>query len=214
MIAAALVAVTCGHSSPTERGRLCRRYPTAMTVNGSGRDCRLDGRTFACSRGWYQSWGWSYGSAWDFVLEARAPHLRLMRRQTYSWQGHWAWMGSGGSETEYQYQGGGQLATRRRTSSWSSGTSGMMERRELDRTEYDSWDDVGRPIAGTYWVGEQTTPFSIVYEDATRTMRSSIGELAVQDEDGNLVREVEVIGGSTMASEYAIQATAEVCIEP
>jgi hypothetical protein len=63
-------------------------------------------------------------------------------------------------------------------------------------------------------VGDQATPVSIWYDDASRTMRSSIGELAVQDQNGNLVREIEIVGGQLSTSDYVIEATAEACFEP
>jgi hypothetical protein len=121
-------------------------------------------------------------------------------------------MGSGGSETEYRYDVEGQLVARRRTS-WG-GLGSDRSRREVDRTDYDAWDYVGRPVAGTYWVDDQAKFVSIWYDDARRTMRSSIGELAVRDQDGNLVREVEIVGGRLSASDSVIEATAEACFEP
>jgi hypothetical protein len=36
----------------------------------------------------------------------------------------------------------------------------------------------------------------------------------VQDQHGNLVREIEIIGGRPSARELAIEATAEACFEP
>jgi hypothetical protein len=207
-VVAAIVGIACGHSSPTERGRLCRLYPTAMTVDGRSLTCSAN----SCTTGRDERWTRQYRSWPDFVLEARAPNRRLVLSEGYTWQGHWAWMGSGGSETEYRYDGVGQLAARRRTS-WG-GIGNGRPRWEVDRTEYEAWDYVGRPVAGTYWVGDQATPVSIWYDDASRTMRSSIGELAVQDQNGNLVREIEIVGGRLSTSDYVIEATAEACFEP
>ena len=205
----AVLAASCGRSSPTERGRLCRRYPTAMTVGGLSLTCGVSG----CESGWGRRWAWAYRSHWDFVLEAQTPNRRLVLSQRFNWQGQWAWMGSGGSETEYQYDGDGQLVARRRTS-WGGLAGTPSGRREVDRTDYDSWDHAGRPIAGTYRADDQEQHVTIWYDDPSRTMRSSIGELAVQDTDGNLVREVEVIGGRPSAREHVIQATDVACIEP
>lgn len=209
VVGAAILGISCGHSSPTERGRLCRLYPTAMVVDGSPRDCRLEGATLECEAG-SSHWRWKYGSTWDFVLEARAPNRILAKSRSYSWVGTFANQGSGGHVTDYQYDVGSRVVGRRREARWSL----SPEKHEYDRTEYDEWDQIGRPVAGTYWVGDQATPVSIWYDDARRTMRSSIGELAVQDPAGNLVREIEIIGGQPWARDYVIEATAEVCIEP
>ncbi len=208
VIVVALLAVACGHSSPTERGRLCRLYPTAMVVNGRSLTCSAD----SCRVGLYEQWTRQYRSWPDFVLEARTPHRRRVLSEKYTWVGHWAWMGGGGSETEYRYDVEGQLVARRRTS-WG-GLGSDRSRREVDRTDYDAWDHAGRPVAGTYWVDDQAKPVSIWYDDASRTMRSSIGELAVQNQDGNLVREIEIVGGRLSASDFVIEATAEACFEP
>lgn len=208
VVGAAILGISCGHSSPTERGRLCRLYPTAMIVNGRNLTCNAD----SCRLGLNEQWTRRHRSWPDFVLEARTPNRRRVLSEGYTWHGHWAWMGSGGSETEYRYDVEDQLVARRRTS-WG-GLGSDRSRREVDRTDYEAWDYVGRPVAGTYWVGDKATPVSIWYDDANRTMRSSIGELAVQDQDGNLIREIEIIGGRPSARELAIEATAEACFQP
>jgi hypothetical protein len=179
-----------------------------MIVNGRSLTCNAD----SCTVGLNEQWTRRYRSWPDFVLEARTPNRRRVLSERYTWQGHWAWMGSGGSETEYRYDVEGQLVARRRTS-WG-GLGSDRSRREVDRTDYEAWDHVGRPVAGTYWVDDQAKPVSIWYDDASRTMRSSIGELAVQDQDGNLVREIEIIGGRPSARDFVIEATAEACFEP
>jgi hypothetical protein len=179
-----------------------------MVVNGRSWTCGAD----SCRVGLYEHRTRQYRSWSDFVLEARTPNRRRVLSEKYTWVGHWAWMGGGGSETEYRYDVEGQLVARRRTS-WG-GLGSDSTRREVDRTDYDAWDYAGRPVAGTYWADDQAKPVSIWYDDPSRTMRSSIGELAVQDRDGNLVREIEIVGGRLLASDFVIEATAEACFEP
>jgi hypothetical protein len=53
------------------------------------------------------------------------------------------------------------------------------------------------------------TSVSIDYDDGSRTVEASNGELTVRDENGNVVREVEYAGHPPKA--YVVTSSAEVC---
>ena len=208
---AAILLTSCGGKTPTELtepSRICRRYPTAFTVNGLSYQCSLSNATLTCLSGTTPREAWQYGSREDFIREAQIPNKPLVRQLDVS---------SGGvmlvtqirTVTDYRYDASGRLIERRRTRKTGLSSSFI----ELDLVEYSAWDSQDRPTSGTIHVGDNAQPVRISYDDRARQMEASNGEAVTRDANGNVVREVIVVGfGPANVFEYAIQSTTEVCL--
>jgi hypothetical protein len=197
----------CG-SSQIEGTKVCRRYPTAFTESGLSYTCTLDIRILTCrdsSRFVVQDW--TYVSSAEFVLEAQVPNR--VRAESRSFQTLGMVVTSSVVSRDYRYDASGRLVERHRRRSDVGGA------RDLDITEYTSWDGLGRPTAGAVSGPNGAGPITIRYDDVTRTMNASNGESTTVDASGNVVREVVVYGfGEPGLIERTIQTTAELCLQP
>jgi YD repeat-containing protein len=206
LFACLVVIPACGGSSNIEGTKVCRRYPTAFVESGRPYACTLDVRILRCN----DSSGlvvqdWWYASSSDFVLEAQSPNRVRAQSRSFSTLG--MLVSSSTVSTDYAYDGSGRLVQRRRRRSDVTGA------RELDLTDYTSWDALGRPIAGTVSGPNGAGPITIRYDDAARRMDASNGESTTVDANGNVVREVVVYGfGSPGERDRTIQTTAEICL--
>ena len=205
---AAMLMTSCGGKMPTEPSRVCRRYPAGFTVNDRSYQCSLTSATLTCLSGTTPQESWLYGSTEDFIREAQIPNKLLVRQRQVS---------SGGgmlvtffqTVTDYRYDASGRLIQRRRTHKPGLSSSFI----EDDLIEYSAWDSQGRPTSGTIHVGDNAQPVTIAYDDRARHMEASNGEAVTRDANGNVAREVIVVGfGPANVVEYAIQSTAEVCL--
>jgi hypothetical protein len=205
LFACLVVFPACGGSSNIEGTKVCRRYPTAFVESGRPYTCTFDVRILRCndaSRFVVQDW--VYASAADFVLEARVPNGIRAESRSFSTLG--MVVTSSVVATEYRHDASTRLVQRRRRRSDVTGA------RELDVTDYTSWDALGRPIAGTVSGPNGAGPITIRYDDAARRMDASNGESTTVDANGNAVREVVVYGlGAPGVIDRAIGTTAEVC---
>jgi hypothetical protein len=205
---AATLLTSCGGKMPTDPTRFCRRYATGFTEDGLSYQCGLTNTTLTCLSGTSLRESWLYGSLEDFIREAQIPNKLLVRQREVS--------SSPGTlitfidtVTDYRYDASGRLIERRRTRRTGL-SSGFIE---LDLMEYTAWDSQGRPTSGTIHVGDNAQPVRISYDDRARQMGSSNGEAVTRDANGNVVREVVVVGfGPPNVVEYVIQSTAEVCL--
>jgi hypothetical protein len=204
LFACLVVIPACG-SSNIEGTKVCRRYPTAFVESGRPYTCSLDVRTLRCndaSRFVVQDW--VYASAADFVLEAQVPNRIRAESRSFSTLG--MVVTSSEVSTEYRYDTSTRLVERRRRRSDIGGA------RDLDATEYTSWDALGRPTAGTVSGPNGAGPITIRYDDAARRMDASNGESTTVDANGNVVREAVVYGlGAPGVIDRAIGTTAEIC---
>ena len=205
---AAMLLTSCS-KKPTEPSRFCRRYPTAFTENGLSYQCGLESTaTLSCLSGTTPRESWVYASLEDFVREAQVPNKLLVRQRVVSSGGPML-VTTSRTITDYRYDASGRLIERRRTRRTGL-SSGFIE---LDLIEYSAWDSQGRPISGTIHVGDNAQPLTIGYDDRARQMEASNGEAVTRDANGNVVREVTVVGfGPANVFEYIIQSTAEACL--
>lgn len=204
---AAMLLTSCGGKMPTEPNGFCRRYPTGFTANGLSYQCSLTNATLTCLSGTTPQESWRYGSQEDFIREAQIPNKPLVRQRVVSSGGPML-VTQSRTVTDYRYDASGRLIERRRTR--QTGLSSMIE---LDLVEYSAWDSQGRPTSGTIHAGDSAQPLTIVYDDRARQMEASNGEAVTRDANGNVVREVIVVGfGPANAFGYSIQSTAEVCL--
>jgi YD repeat-containing protein len=198
-----LIFVACG-GSHIEGTKVCRRYATAFTENGRSYECAFDVRFLRCMGGATTMWGYSGPS--DFVFEPQVPNRILALTRSVSTGGPML-IGASTTSTDYRYDGSGRLLERRR---WRNNVTGL---RELDVVEYTAWDSFGRPTSGTIRAGDRIGPVTIRYDDAARHMEASNGEAVTRDADGNIVREVVVIGfGIGTAVDDLIQSATEFCL--
>jgi len=206
---AAMLLTSCGGKTPTEPSRLCRRYPTAFTENGRSYQCSLEsGATLTCRSGTTAQESWVYGSLEDFIREAQIPNKLLVRQRQVTFSGGML-VTFNQTVTDYRYDASGRLIERRRTRRVGLSFSFV----ELDLVEYSAWDSQGRPTSGTIHVGDNAQPVTIAYDDRARQMEASNGEAVTRDANGNVVREVVVVGfGPTSVVGDTIQSTAEVCL--
>jgi hypothetical protein len=206
---AAMLLTSCGGKMPTGPSRFCRKYATGFTENGLSYQCGLESNAMlTCRSGTTAQQSWLYNSLEDFIREAQVPNKMLVRqRQVTSSVGTLITFSL--TVTDYQYDASGRLIERRRTR--RTGLSlGFIE---LDRIEYSDWDSQGRPTSGTIHVGDNAQPVRISYDDRARQMEASNGEAVTRDANGNVVREVAVVGfGPANVFGYVIQSTAEVCL--
>lgn len=206
---AAVVLTSCGGKMPTEPSRICRRYPTAFTENGVSYQCGLESSaTLTCRSGTTLRDSWVYGNLEDFVREAQIPNKLLVRQREVD-SGGVMLVTQSRTVTDYRYDASGRLIERRRTRRTGLSSSFI----ELDLIEYSDWDSQGRPTSGTIHVGDNAQPVRISYDDRARQMEASNGEAVTRDANGNVLREVIVIGfGPANVLGYVIQSTAEVCL--
>ena len=200
MFAAALFPPGCG-GSPTGPSRDCRTYATGLVSNGAAGTCRFDGRTYSCRFGLDER-TWEYAGVSDFVEEARTPN-RILARGRRSSGGGPMLISSGGHETSYVHDTARRLVKRVRRGWNSFGTW------DIDTTTYDGWDGLGRPITGEITTARGSEPLFVEYDDTSLAAMVSNGELTVQDDHRNIVREVEFGGGPARID--VVTATAEVC---
>ena len=84
---------------------------------------------------------------------------------------------------------------------------GILGRVCPDVDTYTAWDSRGRPLLGTRSGPGDGMDISIVYDDGTRTMTTSIGSsesIRQEDEFGNVIRDGDYA--------YAVLETAEICL--
>ena len=149
-----------------------------------------------------------YGSVEDFIREAQIPNKLLVRQRQVTFSGGML-ITFNQTVTDYRYDASGRLIERRRTRRVGLSFSFV----ELDLVEYSGWDSQGRPTSGTIHVGDNAQPVTIAYDDRARQMEASNGEAVTRDANGNVVREVVVVGfGPTSVVGDTIQSTAEVCL--
>lgn len=203
--------------------RKCRRYATAVIVNGVPGTCTWDGRVYRCNAGGFLR-EWSYRNVGDFILETNTPNqLFVAGRQT---SGGSLLVSSGSWTTTYTYDGVGRLIGRARR-----GFNSFKSWR-IDTTTYSVWDRYNRPIAGEVTVTDGSiVPLSLTYadghdaergsgpqegqkedwedDDAAHVVRASNGEFVARDKDGNIIKEVEFPDGA--AVNYVVTRTDKVC---
>jgi hypothetical protein len=203
-----MLLTSCG-TTPTEASRFCRRYPTGFTANGLSYQCSLvSTATLTCLSGTTPRESWLYGSLEGFIREAQIPNKLIVRQREVS-SGGPSLVTQSRNVTDYRYDASGRLIERRRTRQVGLSSSWI----ELDLVEYSAWDSQGRPTSGTIRVGDNAQPVTIVYDDRARQMEASNGEAVTRDANGNVVREVIVVGfGPPNVVGYTIQSTAEVCL--
>lgn len=199
-LAAAFLLPGCG-GSPTEPSRSCRTYATGLISNGAAGTCRFDGRTYSCRFGLDER-TWEYAGVSDFVQEARTPN-RILAHSRRSSGGGPMLISSGGHETSYVNDATRRLVKRVRKGWNSFGTW------DIDTTTYDGWDGLGRPITGEITTAKGSEPLSVDYDDTSLAAMVSNGELTVQDDHRNIVREVEFGGGPARID--VVTGAAEVC---
>ena len=205
---AAMPLTSCGGEVPTEPSRFCRRYATGFTGNGLSYQCGLTNTTLTCLSGTSLRESWLYGSVEDFIREAQIPNRLLVRQREVS-SSPGTLVTFSDTVTDYRYDASGRLIERRRTRRFGL-SSGFTE---VDLVEYSTWDSQGRPTLGTIHVGDNAQSVTIVYDDRARQMEATNGEAVTRDANGNVVREVVVVGsGPANISQYTIQSTAEVCL--
>jgi hypothetical protein len=207
------------------RSRNCRRYATAVIVNGIPGTCSWDGKVYRCNAGGFLR-EWSYRNLGDFILESNTPNrLLAASRQT---SGGSLLVSSGSWTTIYTYDALGRLIGRARRG-FNSFNSWL-----IDTTTYAEWDRFNRPIAGQVSLTDgNTMPLSLSYadadaddaergsggqkdreedeadDDAVSVVQASNGELVARDKKGNIVKEVEFSNGT--ATNYVVTRTAKVC---
>lgn len=202
-LAMGLIFVSCG-TSHIEGTKVCRRYASAFTQNGRSYQCTFDVRFLTCSSASVNT-EWEYSGSSDFVLEPQVPNRILALTRSFSTGG--MIVSSSLTQTDYRHDGSGRLLERRRRRNDVTGL------RELDVLEYTAWDSLGRPTSGIIRAGDRTGPVTIQYDDAARRMDASNGEAVTRDADGNIVREVVVIGfGPPSVVDSIIQGTTEFCL--
>jgi len=197
----------CGSQTPSESSRTCRRYATLMGY-GSGqpgtRDCTwnvVDANAYVCGI-WCAHTTRQYASLADFVEEASVPNRPLVTSEGI---GYSCGMGNtaGYSTGYYRYDAQRRLVEIQWQGQW--GYSDEPSSATVDT--YTAWDSRGRPLSGTRSGPGGGMEISIVYDDGTRTMTTSIGPneaIRQEDEFGNMVRD----GDYT----YTVLETAEVCL--
>jgi hypothetical protein len=210
LLTAIVLSTSCDDPGPTESTEECRDYASAFEENGTAFFCTLDQggevRLF-CSAG-VMTRSWRYASLADFVREPSIPNrIRAAERAS---------MGGGlltsFSQTvrSYEYDSQGRLARRTRTGASGLGTL------VLDETRFTEWDSSGRPTRGEIQSGEETANVMLQYDDARRSLETSIGERVSRDAAGNLLDEVEVFGlgeGAFRAERaYRTTATSRICL--
>ncbi|HET6898584.1 MAG TPA: hypothetical protein VFK70_09560 [Vicinamibacteria bacterium] len=205
LFACLVVIPGCG-SSDVEGTKVCRRYPTAFTESGLSYTCTFDIRILTCrDSSHFVLQDWTYVSSADFVFEAQVPNR--IRAESRSFQTLGMVVTSSVVSTEYRYDASGRLLERHRRRSDIGGA------RDLDTTQYSSWDAAGRPTAGSVSGPNGAGPITLGYDDAARRMDASNGESTTADANGNVVREVVVYGfGEPGLIERTIQTTAEICL--
>jgi hypothetical protein len=201
-----IVSAGCG-SSKIEGTKVCRRYPTAFTENGRAYTCTFDGghvlRCDDSARLVVQEW--LYATATDFVMEPQVPNRILVQSRSFVTLG--MVNTSSSTSTDYTYDASGRVVERRKRRSDFTGA------RELETVTYTAWDARGRPTAGTVRTPDATGAITIRYDDTARRMEASNGESVTQDANGNVVREVFVLGfGAPGTADFVIQGTAESCL--
>lgn len=202
-----LVLVPACGSSHIEGTKVCRRYPTAFVEAGRPYTCTLDVRTLTCrDSSHFVVQDWTYVSSADFVLEAQVPNRILAQSRSFSTLG--MVVTSSVVSTEYRYDASARPVERHRRRSDVSGA------RELDLTEYTSWDALARPTSATVSAPSGTGPITIRYDDSARRMDASNGESVTVDANGNVVREVVVYGFGPPGDglDRQVQTTAEICV--
>lgn len=211
---ALLAAGGCGGGapSPTASSPSCRQWMrTVVSSTGTSWECTSAGATASCSAFPASlTTTWTYASLDDFVREAAVPNRLLVLSKKTVGCGTFAYLGCTDSTTEYTYDGQGRLVRRER----SSGST-LSEERTADVTTYSAWDAHGRPTAGEVAAGGVHQPLGISYDDVTRVMEATNGELVKQDQYGNTVREVEKWGVSDTPppseTSYRIESLQSVC---
>jgi hypothetical protein len=204
---AGLVLVPACGSSPIERTKVCRRYPTAFSESGRPYSCTLDVRTLTCrDSSHFVVQDWTYVSGADFVMEAQVPNRIRAQSRTFSTLG--MVVTSSTVSTEYRYDASARLVERHRRRMDVGGP------RELDLTEYTSWDALGRPTSATVSAPSGTGPITIRYDDSARRMDASNGESVTVDANGTVVREIVVFGLGPPGDglDRQVQTTAEICL--
>jgi hypothetical protein len=195
-------------SSPTDESGDCRRYMTSMSENGTTFACGFERDTaiLRCSNGAFLERTWEYADVDDFISEVSAPNRVLARTRTSSGGA----LGSFASTvTEYRYDDGGHLLERVRVGASPLGSE------TLDTVRYTAWDALGRPTAGTLSSLGGSEDLTLRYDDASRQMEASNGELSRQDANGNPLREVFVFGAGSsdprFERAYEILALEDIC---
>jgi YD repeat-containing protein len=203
-LATGLLVVACCRTSHIEGTKVCRRYATTFSEAGQPYQCTFDVRFLRCTGS--ASTVWEYSGPSEFVLEAQVPNRILALTRSVSTGGPML-ISASTTRADYRYDGSGRLLERRR---WRNNVTGL---RELDVVEYTAWDAFGRPTSGTIRAGDRSGAVTLQYDDAARRMEASNREAVIRDADGNIVREVVVIGfGEPSVVDTLIQGTTEFCL--
>jgi hypothetical protein len=210
VIVGLLAHAGCAGRTPTAPGPACRTWMLRYSNQG-GPTFRCEARPLEPSCSAFPvnvTVTWTYQSHADFLHEADVPNrVRALRRQTTGC-GTFVTTGCSHSLVEYAYDAQGRLRRRERSSSHSLGGA-----RTIDVVTYAAWDRRGRPTQGVLEADGARVPLSIVYDDPRRIAQASNGELVEQDRHGNVIREVQLSGGRTVLTQYAIEAVQQVCEE-
>jgi hypothetical protein len=200
----ALAAVGCSSPLPSASGRRCRWYATAVEVDGAVRTYTFDAasREYKWGRNRCAEAGLTYASLSDFIEEASVPNRpRLSGTFIFNYCG--MLISSGSTTATYNYDGEGRLVRVDGASQWGYSTAPSRS-----VTHYSAWDSRGRPLAGTASEGGQPSSFSIVYDDATRSMTTLYEDgresQVQQDAFGNTIRAGDVA--------YTVIAMEQVCL--
>jgi len=210
---ALLIAVACGSGEgPTGSSSPACRQWWQDVVSDTGRrwTCTAGGTSPRCSAFPVSQYTtWTYASVEDFVREAAIPNRLFVLRKEGVGCGTFAYIPCSLTVTEYTYDAQARLVRRERLSGTESDDLALF-----DTTTYTAWDTQGRPTAGQIEANGRRETIGISYDDASRLMEATNGELVQQDRHGNTVREAVRWGvGDTepWTTSYTIESLQAVC---
>jgi hypothetical protein len=203
----ALVASHACSGGPAAPTRACRTWPLRYSDGRTTFTCEASSTTPSCSAFPVNlTITWGYRSRSDFVHEGDVPNRVLALGQSSRGCGTFVTTGCNTNQVAYEYDSQGRLVRRERSWSHTLGGGGT-----IDVVTYSAWDRRGRPTEGRIEANGQGAPLSITYDDGRRIAESSNGELVEQDVHGNVVREVQVRGGTVLEVLYTIESYQPVC---
>jgi len=206
LVLATSLGAACGGQTPSASSKKCRRYATVMgyaSGRPGSRTCTwnvVNANTYDCGTSCAHTTR-QYASLHDSIEEPSVPNRPLVTSAGFSYS---CGLGNsaGYSTGYYTYDAQRRLVEIKWRGQWGySGESAPT----VDT--YTAWDSRGRPLLGTRSGPGDGMDISIVYDDGTRTMTTSIGSsesIRQEDEFGNVIRDGDYA--------YAVLETAEICL--
>jgi hypothetical protein len=193
----------CADRLTSTSGQQCRKYATVLTYgpeSASTGTCALGGEsgpdTYECRIDCTLTVR-EYAGLRDFIEEARVPNRSLLLKESVTSTCVGLGGASGYVARSYVYD-----EQRRLVRIEAAGRVGY-DPASWPPTQFTAWDGAGRPVAGTDTFLGARREFTIVYDDAARTMEWSYGYSVEQDAFGNTVRRGDSV--------YRVVQMAEVC---